>query len=101
MHSIYESFYKVLFLFVVHRPVITTDEKGGIRFQSGGDLVFQTGEGGQFQFMTADGSTMTTGLGEKARNHCISCVDNAHTEQLRLQVSSSTTSSCCYTVCMH
>ena len=39
----------------LHRPAITTEEDGSLRFTSEGDLVFQAGDGGQVQFMTADG----------------------------------------------
>lgn len=45
----------------IFRPAITTDDDGSLRFTSGGDLVFETGAGGQVQFMTADGPISTIG----------------------------------------
>lgn len=49
------------------RPRISTGEDGSVRFVSEGDLVFETGAGGQVQFMAADGSM--TSLGEKVCVH--------------------------------
>lgn len=46
-------------------PAITTEDDGTLRFTSGGDLVFEAGDGGQVQFMTANGPIDT--IGQKVR----------------------------------
>lgn len=46
-------------------PAITTEDDGSLRFTSGRDLVFEAGNGGQVQFMTADGRMDT--IGQKVR----------------------------------
>ena len=48
-------------LVCVLSPAITTEDDGSLRFTSGRNLVFETGDGGQVQFMTADGPMDTTG----------------------------------------
>lgn len=43
---------------VAQGPEITTDEDGSLRFTSGADLVFETGEGGNVQFRSSNGTMM-------------------------------------------
>ena len=54
-----------------------------MHFVSEGDVVFETGTGGQVQFMAADGTT--TSLGEKVVCVCVS-IDYIHRDSRMLMI---------------